>query len=444
MLAPEANGSRLPTAADTDFDAIIVGAGVAGCTAAILLAQAGWSVAVVEKSEFPRRKVCGECIAASNLPLLDALGIGEALDRFAGAPLQRVGLFVGNERVLAPLPSFDHAAHAWGRALGREHLDSLLLQRARALGATVWQPWTLRAVDRDGDRHACRLHSAKGEESLMLHAPVVIDAHGSWEPDPTGGEPLRSPRRNSDLFAFKGNFRNADLDSDLLPVLAFPGGYGGMVLAGDGVLTVACCIRRDTLHALRAAMPGAKAAAAVDAHLQASCLGVRDALRGAQVHDAWLSVGPIRPGIRSPAPAPGRFAIGNAAGEAHPILGEGISMAIQSAWLLCERLIVEETALRAHGEPRASANARVALDYAHAWRQHFVARIRLAAVFSQLAMRPSGARVLLPMLRRWPGLLTRGARLGGKTRCAVPAVAVSSLGNQGYRSAAISRHQETR
>ena len=50
------------------FDAVIVGAGPAGSTAAILLARAGWRVALVERQTFPRRKVCGECIAASNLP----------------------------------------------------------------------------------------------------------------------------------------------------------------------------------------------------------------------------------------------------------------------------------------------------------------------------------------------------------------------------------------
>lgn len=60
----------------TKFDVIIIDAGPAGASAATLLAQAGWSVALIEKQIFPRRKVCGECIAASNLPLLDALGIG--------------------------------------------------------------------------------------------------------------------------------------------------------------------------------------------------------------------------------------------------------------------------------------------------------------------------------------------------------------------------------
>ena len=51
----------------TTFDAIIIGAGPAGSTAAIRLASAGWSVAIAEKRQFPRRKVCGECMAASNL-----------------------------------------------------------------------------------------------------------------------------------------------------------------------------------------------------------------------------------------------------------------------------------------------------------------------------------------------------------------------------------------
>ena len=61
----------------TRFDVAVVGAGPAGAAAAILLARAGWSVALVERQAFPRRKVCGECIAASNLALLDALAACE-------------------------------------------------------------------------------------------------------------------------------------------------------------------------------------------------------------------------------------------------------------------------------------------------------------------------------------------------------------------------------
>ena len=70
------------------YDALVIGGGVAGSTAAILLAAAGWSVALVEKRAFPRRKVCGECIAAPNVALLDALGVGRRVSR-AGRPAAR-------------------------------------------------------------------------------------------------------------------------------------------------------------------------------------------------------------------------------------------------------------------------------------------------------------------------------------------------------------------
>src|SRR5262245_39726256 len=102
------------------YDAIVVGGGVAGGTAAILLAAAGWSVALVEKKTFPRRKVCGECIAAPNLALLDALGVGAEFAEVAGPPLTRVGLYVGEETLSANLPRLDGAGPGWARALGRE------------------------------------------------------------------------------------------------------------------------------------------------------------------------------------------------------------------------------------------------------------------------------------------------------------------------------------
>ena len=96
----------------TNFDAIIVGAGPAGSSAAILLARAGWSVALVEKQSFPRRKVCGECIAASSLPLLDALGVGSVFTASAGPDLRQVALMQGEQIIKADLPAAAHYRHA--------------------------------------------------------------------------------------------------------------------------------------------------------------------------------------------------------------------------------------------------------------------------------------------------------------------------------------------
>jgi len=391
------------------YDAIVVGGGVAGGTAAIVLAQASWSVALVEKRAFPRRKVCGECIAAPNIELLDALGVGTEFDKLAGPPLTRVGLCVGDEIFRSALPPFAGARASYGRALAREHLDALLLARASRLGVAIRQPCTVKSIERRDALYTCRL-AADHVELGELVAPVLIRAHGSWEPQPWLPSAARNAR-DSDLFAFKATFGASGLEPGVLPVLAFPGGYGGMVIGDGGRLTLACCVRRDALRDWRAGAPPAAAGEAVQALLEASCRGVRAALAGAQREGPWLAVGPVRPGIRAAWSERAGFAVGNAAGEAHPILGEGISMAIQSAWLLGTHLTRERDALLG-GEREAS----VARAYGRDWRSHFAARVRLAAVLAHLAMRPKRARALLPLLRAAPGLLTIMARLGGKVR----------------------------
>ena len=133
----------------THFDAVIIGAGPAGSSAAILLARAGWSVALVEKQRFPRRKVCGECIAASNLPLLDALGIGPEFARLAGFELRRVALMRGSETIFAPLPAAEAAIHQYGRALGRgDPAGARRLGRCTGREATLPAPQGLRRMHR--------------------------------------------------------------------------------------------------------------------------------------------------------------------------------------------------------------------------------------------------------------------------------------------------------
>ena len=390
----------------TDYDAIIVGAGPAGSTAAILLALAGWSVALVEKQRFPRRKVCGECIAASNFPLLEMLGIGGAFAQSAGPELHEFALYC-NERVArAPVP-------ALGRALGRQTFDMLLLERARAVGAAIWQPWTLRAVRGSAGEFQCVLEERTAITQVTLRAPILVMANGSWEGDPTAES--RGIQRASDLFAFKANFSHARLTPGVLPVLSFAGGYGGLVVADQGQLTLAGCVRRDVLRACRAAAPGQTAGEAFEMHLRARLSGVRNALEGARREGPWLGIGPVRPGIREFwRQADGAFMIGNAAAEAHPIIGEGISMAMQSAWLLSTRLIA------AGHNASADTLRSVGAAYTQQWHREFGPRLRLAAVLAQMAMRPGLAPLVWPLISRTPHVMSTLVRRAGKTRIAVP------------------------
>jgi len=397
------------------FDAVVVGAGPAGSSAAILLARAGWDVALVEKQLFPRRKVCGECIAASNLPLLDALGIGADVAQDAGPALHEVMLMRGDRAVTAGLPTSSFDGHRFGRALGRETLDTSLLEQARRAGVHVFQPWSIESIDGSPGEWHFAVRAIGSLARSTLHAPVAIDAHGSWEGFASSRAGPRARRRPSDLFAFKANFHQAALPAGRLAVLSFDGGYGGMVLAGHGITTVACCVRRDRLETWRAQVPGGNAGDAVETFLARECGGVRAALAGASRDGPWLASGPLDPGIRARRPDD-PFRIGNAAGEAHPIIGEGMSMALQSAWLLCAHLI--DPVYR--GRPPGPADQRdVGRRVASEWRRHFGGRLRLASLFAHSAMRPTSATLLMTVARRWPGLLTAGAIWGGKVRSAV-------------------------
>jgi menaquinone-9 beta-reductase len=403
------------------YDALIIGAGPGGATAGLLLARAGWSVAIVERAHFPRRKVCGEFISATSLPLLHHIGVGRAFVERAGPEVRRVGLFAQDTVASTAMPETTGLPEKWGRALGREHLDVLVVDAALEAGAKLWQPWSVTDIQRRSDGFACKIAAKEGEKELL--ARVVIAANGSWERSSWAVSDTRV-HRPSDLLAFKAHFQACALPADLMPLLMFPGGYGGMVNSDDGRTTLSCCIRRDELQRRRQQQPGHSAGEAVLEHIRGTCLGVREALQNARLEGAWLSAGPIRPGIRERF-ANGIFMVGNAAGEAHPVVAEGISMAMQSAWVLHRHLVNNQSDILA-----GRGVAEISKAYADEWAASFARRIRAAAVFAHLSMRPHVVSAMLPTLKRFPGILNLCARLAGKSTSLTSIHALTTLSHE--------------
>jgi flavin-dependent dehydrogenase len=386
------------------YDALIIGGGPAGATAALLLARAGWSVALIEKGTYPRRKVCGEFISATSLPLLHELGIAQFFTSHAGPEVRRVGLFAGDEVLAAAMPEARNAFGKWGRALGREHLDLALANLAVANGARIWEDTTAGALRRSNDGFVCDILKSRSPD--RLESRLVIVANGSWER--TFMPQCPRPHRTTDLLAFKANFTGCDLATDLMPLLVFPGGYGGLVNSDGGRVTLSCCIRRDALLRCRREFRASSAGEAVLRHLERSSQGLSQLAKRAQRQGSWLSSGPIWPGIRN-CYAEGMFFAGNAAGEAHPIIAEGLSMAMQSGWLLAKQLVRAQNEI-VTGRGLAAAGRAYAKD----WNRSFARRIYFAAMFAEAATRPAAVTLLLPFIRRVPSVLTFGAQLGGK------------------------------
>jgi hypothetical protein len=83
-------------------------------------------------------------------------------------------------------------------------------------------------------------------------------------------------------------------------------------------------------------------------------------------------------------------------------------MAMQSAWLLSQNLSEQQARALTDLDLR-----KVGRSYNRAWLRAFSLRIWAGEVFARLALTPQAHRLLLPLVRAFPGFLTIGAKMGG-------------------------------
>ncbi|WP_282364961.1 tryptophan 7-halogenase [Pseudomonas sp. PS01297] len=154
-----------------DRDVVIVGAGPAGTAAAILCAQRGLRVTLLEQAVFPRARP-GETLPPGVEAVLAQLGIAQAINQ-AGF-LRHPGHAVkwAGERLFS---AFGESASGpeLGYQIPRETLDSVLLDRATELGVEVLQPCRVQGVLRERQQ-VCGVSTAQGDRL----AAWVIDASG--------------------------------------------------------------------------------------------------------------------------------------------------------------------------------------------------------------------------------------------------------------------------
>jgi flavin-dependent dehydrogenase len=159
----------------TDHDVVIIGAGPAGAAAAILCAQRGLRVALLEQAVFPRKRP-GETLQPGAELLLQQLGVADAVQ--AAGFLRHTGHWVqwGGARQFS---AFGQGATGPERGfqIPRDVLDGLLLCRAIESGVRVVQPCHVLKVIKDQQR-VCGVQTRQDD----FTAPQVIDASGasSW------------------------------------------------------------------------------------------------------------------------------------------------------------------------------------------------------------------------------------------------------------------------
>jgi 2-polyprenyl-6-methoxyphenol hydroxylase-like FAD-dependent oxidoreductase len=159
-----------------DYDVAIVGASLAGCATAILLAQAGARVALVEKSPDPNsfKRICTHFIQSSAVPTIERLGLLEPMMR-AGALRSRARLWTRWGWIEPPGKSTVPS----GINLRREKLDPLIRElAAQTPGVELMLGHTVNELVREGEQICgVRARDTHGQ-TTELRAPLVVGADG--------------------------------------------------------------------------------------------------------------------------------------------------------------------------------------------------------------------------------------------------------------------------
>jgi flavin-dependent dehydrogenase len=164
---------------DSECDVAIVGASIAGCTAAILFARKGAKVALIERDTDPNayKKLCTHFIQASATPMIQRLGLAEPIEA-AGGIRNDVEIYTRWGRIVAPREQVIKRP-AYGYSIRRETLDPLLRKIAIETPGVNYMPgFSAHELLVSKNRIAGVAIQGAGGETRQIKAALVVGADG--------------------------------------------------------------------------------------------------------------------------------------------------------------------------------------------------------------------------------------------------------------------------
>ena len=351
----------------------VVGAGPAGAALAYLLAERGLHVILLDKATFPRDKTCGDCLSPRALRVLSGMGLLDDLVA-DGWRINKAWVVAPNGRSLFAALRADGGLPGFALIVPRFRLDDAIRRRAVDAGAS-FRPWRVTdLLAANGRAAGVRAMSSAGP--VDLRARVVALATGASAALLERAGLLRE--KPAIVRAARAYYENVRGLSDIMEVYLHSvptPGYGWMfpvsataanVGIGYGTPSTAPApeMPLDALHAF-------VAAPAIASRLD----GARPAA-AAKAYPLVVDFSPARAAV------PGLVVVGEACGLVHPLTGEGIDAALESAELAADVI--------ATGLSRGETPECTARNYRRALRDRFLRVYRNAG------------RVRDWLGRRWP------------------------------------------
>jgi menaquinone-9 beta-reductase len=167
--------------ANGSYDAIVVGAGPGGATAAAFMASAGRKVLLVDKEAFPRDKICGDAISGKSVDVLKRLDLTSEV--MAAEQVGSWGVTFGgpdgHEAAIPFVKDFSRPVPP-GFVCAREVFDEIIVRKAVREGADLRENTTVEDLlfAEDGRISGAVLKGDSGR--VEIRSPLVIGADGAY------------------------------------------------------------------------------------------------------------------------------------------------------------------------------------------------------------------------------------------------------------------------
>jgi geranylgeranyl reductase family protein len=384
---------------DAEADVIVVGAGPAGATTAFYLAQSGLDVLLLEKSRFPREKVCGDGLTPRAVKTLVGMGISVS-EQDGWVRNKGLRVIGAGKRLELPWPELA-TYPGYGLVRTRLDLDETLARRAQQAGARLLEGITVTGPvldERTGRITGVVAKAADGGEDRTYRARVVVAADGNSSrlsvamglrkrDDRPLGVAVRtyftSPRHDDDYLESWLDLWDGDR---LLPGYGWIFGMGdGTSNVGLGLLNTSAAFGHTDYHALlRKWLNGMPAE-----------WGFTEENQTQPIRGAALPMG----FNRTPHYHQGLLLVGDAGGMVNPFNGEGIAYAMESGEILARTIV------QALARSRRAETERVLAGYPHALSQAYGGYYALGRTFVKLIGKPTLMRFATKHSMNRPALM---------------------------------------